>query len=113
MENNLFDEPSFRRIVVGSTGLGLALMFASLASIRMNNSAGLQFTWHWTILLWMIAAAIWNWRFWTVVWRAVANPTPAAKRKLFLYMATLAGFGIGAFLYPIQFIERSHLNGIL
>ena len=108
----LLEDKLFKRIVVSSTGLGLALMVASLASIRIGKTEGLQFVWHWTILLWMAAAAVWNWRFWNVVWEVQASPTAGAKKKLAVYCGILLAIGLGAFLYPIRFIEQSYLGGI-
>ena|SRR5436190_8298688 len=108
----LLEDKSFKRIVVFSTGLGLSSMIASLAAIRIGKSEGLQFVWHWTILFWMAAAAIWNWKFWNVVWEVQASPTASAKKKLGAYCGVLLAIGLGAFLYPIRFLEESYLGGI-
>jgi hypothetical protein len=108
----LLEDKPFKGIVVFSTGLGLALMLASLAAIRIGKVEGLQFAWHWTILLWMAAAAIWNWRFWNVVWQVQRDPTPQAKKRLIFHCGILFAIGLGAFLYPIRFIEQSYWAGI-
>src|SRR4051812_3621273 len=112
-KTSLYQDSIFRRIVVGSTSLGLACMFASLAAVRINKAVGLQFSWHWSLIIVIAAAIFWNWRFWHIVWAAQTNPQPDSKRKLAIYVAALVVLGIGSFLYPIRFLEQSYWNGIL
>jgi hypothetical protein len=100
-------DKQFRRIVVGSTGLGLACMLASLAAIRIDPQEGLRFGWHWSILLVGAVALIWNARFWKAVWASQREGQPRAGRALSWHVAGLAALGLGSFLYPIRFIERS------
>lgn len=111
IENSLYQDTTFRRIVVYSTGLGLALMVASLASIHISP-AGVNFQWHWSILLWMAATMIFNARLWKLVWQAQANPTPAIRKKLAAHAVVLAVIGAGSFLYPIRFIAEGYLSGV-
>ena len=108
LNETLMEDKAFRRIVVGSTGLGLSLMIASLASIRIGEQLGLKFTWHWTILIWMAATAFWNSRFWSVVWDVQTHPSPAGKKKLGIYCAILMAIGVAAFLYPVRFISQAY-----
>jgi hypothetical protein len=112
-KTSLYQDTLFKRIVIASTGLGLACMFASLAAIRIDPGRGLQFTWHWSILIVVAAAVLWNWRFWNVVWAAQVSPVPAAKRKVAMYVTVLLLLGTGSFLYPIRFLEHGYWNGIL
>jgi hypothetical protein len=112
VDRNLLEDKTFKRVVVFSTGLGLASMLASLAAIRIGKVEGLQFTWHWSIILWMVIATVWNWRFWNVVWLTQTEPTPERKRVLKVYCGILFLIGLAAFLYPIRFIERSYWAGV-
>jgi hypothetical protein len=107
-QKSLVQDKVFRRIVVYSTGLGLSLMLASLASIRIGRAQGLQFTWHWSILVWMGAAVIWNWRFWQSVWDVYEQPSDKTRRKLVIYSILLIALGLAAFLYPIRFISEAY-----
>lgn len=109
-EKSLFQDKMLRKIVTGSTGLGLALMFASLASIQFGNGHGLRFRWHWTILLWMAAAAVWNSRFWKALWQIQETPAPSPRlrKKVTVYSWILLLMGLGAFLYPIRFIAETY-----
>jgi hypothetical protein len=114
MQNtSLYQDSTFRRIVVVSTGLGLACMLGSVAAIKVSRTAGLEFIWHWSLLLIAGAAAFWNFRFWRTVWETQEHPGAASKKKLLLQLAVLFALGIGAFLYPIRFVEQSYWSGIL
>jgi hypothetical protein len=113
METSLYQDRTFRRIVVASTGLGFACMFASLAAIKIGQGTGLQFTWHWSILLVAAAAIFWNSRFWRAFWEAQDGKEVRSKRKLAIHLAILVLLGIGSFLYPIRFVEQSYWSGIL
>jgi hypothetical protein len=112
-KTSLYQDSSFRRIVVSSTGLGLACMLGSVASVRISRGAGLQFGWHWSILVLAAAVMLWNGRFWRVVWQLQEQPGPDLKRKLGIHLGVLLLLGIGSFLYPIRFIEQGYWNGIL
>ena len=103
----LTQDPIFVRIVVSSTGLGLALMLGSLAAVKFTDANRLQFGWNWFIPLWMAVAVIGNQRFWKAVWQAQNDPTPKAKKRLTIHSALLVALAIGAFLYPLRFIEQS------
>jgi len=108
----LHQDKVFKRIASWSTGLGLAVMVASLASIQIGTQHGLQFRWHWTVLLWILAALVFNARGWRLVWKLQSNPTPELKRKLRFFCVLLILLGIGAFLYPIRFIAQSYRTDI-
>src|SRR6476619_371665 len=108
----LHEDSMFRKIVVGSTGLGLACMLGSVAAIRIGKGTALQFGWHWTILVVAAAVVLWNMRFWKVVWELQDRSDSTTKRKLFVHLAILLALGIGTFLYPIRFVEHSYFGGI-
>lgn len=112
IDRPLHQDPAFKRIASWSTGLGLAAMVASLASIQIGSGHGLQFRWHWTVLLWIIAAIVFNARGWNLVWKLQANPSPEIKRKLKTFCVLLLLLGCGAFLYPIRFIAQSYRTDI-
>ena len=112
MEKALHQDNVFRNIVVCSTGLGLACMLGSVAAIRIGKGAGLQFVWHWSILVVAAAVILWNRRFWNLVWELQETATMRMKRKLAFHLGILALLGIGSFLYPIRFIEQGYWFGI-
>lgn len=99
--------------MVASTGLGIACMLGSLASVRITRSNGLEFVWHWSILLVAAAGVVWNSRFWRAVWETQRSSNPQAQRRLIVHLVALVLLGAGSFLYPIRFIEQSYWNGIL
>jgi hypothetical protein len=107
-----FQDSGFVRIVVGSTGLGLALMLGTLAAVRVNGTQHYQFGWNWTVPIGMLAAFYGNSRFWKSVWEAQSNPSPGNKKKAIIHAAGLAALAIGAFLYPLRFIEADHLLAV-
>ena len=104
-----FQDSGFVRIVVGSTGLGLALMLGSLAAVQVDGSHHYQFGFNWTVPLWMIAAVYGNNRFWKSVWQAQSDPNPKNKKNAVINAGVLAALAIGAFLYPLRFIEAGNL----
>ena len=95
---SLYQDSLFRKIVVGSTGLGLACMLGSAAAIQIGKGTGLQFRWHWSVLVFAAVVVIWNSRFWKVVWELQENPTDRTRRKLGLHLAVLLLLGVGSFL---------------
>ena len=103
----------FRRIATGSTALGFASLAGLLASLSLSERGTFQFTWHWTILLWMAAAAVFNWRLWHALWQFQDAPSPRTKLKLILFSTAMAAVGIGSFLYPIRFLASTHYAAIL
>jgi hypothetical protein len=111
-KTSLYQDSMFRKIVVGSTGLGLACMLGSVAAVRISKGSGLQFGWHWTILLVAAAVIVWNMRFWNVVWELQDRPNVKTKKRLALHLGILCLLGIGSFLYPIRYIEQSYFSGI-
>ena len=111
-KTSLYQDSLFRKIVVGSTGLGLACMLGSVAAIRIGKETGLQFAWHWSILAVALLVVLWNSRFWKAVWELQEESTPATRRKLGAHLLILVALGVGCFLYPIRFIEHSYFGGI-
>lgn len=104
-------ESNFRRIMVLSTGLGLAALVGSTAALRPAPDRWLQFGLNWTIPLWVAAAWLLNGRWWTQVWRL--QDDAAADRKPFIrYSIALAVLGIAAFLYPIRFAAGEHYQAL-
>ncbi len=108
-----FQDRNFRKIVVGSTGLGLACMLASVAALRIGKGTGLQFGWHWSIVIIVAAVVLWNVRFWNLVWKLQEEGSGKTKRKLWTHLGILTLLGIGSFLYPIRYIEQSYWSGIV
>src|SRR5690349_21627437 len=113
MESSLYQDRIFKNIVVGSTGLGLACMLGSVAATRISKDVGLEFGWHWSILIVATAVVFWNRRFWNLVWELQMRSTEGNRRKLAFHLGVLAFLGIGSFLSPIRFIEHSYWGGIL
>ncbi|HVK59722.1 MAG TPA: hypothetical protein VM735_13135, partial [Candidatus Kapabacteria bacterium] len=105
---SMFEDKTFRRIVVGSTGLGLVFMFASLAAVQFGKNAGLEFKWHWSIAVVILVTGYWNARFWRIVWAAQENPGGTFRRKLMTSFAFLFGLGFATFLYPMRFVAPQH-----
>jgi hypothetical protein len=110
---SLFDDKRLRAIMMASTGLGFACMVASLASLRLSKGATFQFEWHWSILILAAAAFFLNHRLWTAIWQVQDHPSPKAKRRLALRLSALLLVGIGAFLYPILFVDGSYRPDLL
>ena len=112
-KSSIYQDGVFRKIVVGSTGLGLACMLGTAASVQISKGAGLEFGWHWTTIVVAAAVIFWNMRFWKLLWELQEKHSPKTRQKLSLHLVILALLGIGSFLYPIRFIEESHWDGIL
>ena len=88
-------------------------MLGAVAAIQISKDHGLQFGWHWTILVVAAAVILWNTRFWNLVWELQETAIPKTKSKLVFHLCILAVLGLGSFLYPIRYIEQSHWNGII
>lgn len=108
----LFEQKLFRTIVVGGTGLTLAVMLGSLALIKGHDQSGFQWGWSsWSILL-FAGAILFNRSFWSAVFRAGTNPSPANKAKVVYHVFGLIVLGVGAFLYPIRFLGHENYIAI-
>ena len=105
---SFFQDKLLRRIVVGSTGLGIALMLASVAAVQFGKAQSLQFAWHWSIAVVMFLGAYWNWRFWKLIWKAYDAPAANLKRNISIAFALLLALGLSTFLYPIRFISAEY-----
>lgn len=112
-KTSLYQDRTFKRIVVASTGLGLACMLASVAAIRIGHGTGLSFGWHWSIVVVTLSVVLWNWRFWDLLWALQEEATEKKKRKLGVHLGILLLLGIACFLYPIRFIAQGYMNGIV
>lgn len=113
MTNSLLPQDTLlRRIMVASTGLGIALMLGSVAAVQFGKAQGLQFQLHWSIAVVMLLGAFWNWRFWNVIWKA--NDTPGAdfRKKIIVAFALLFALGLGTFIYPMRFVAEGYHLGI-
>lgn len=108
----VFQDKTFRRIVVGSTGLGIAAMLASVAAVQIGKTRGLSFSWHWSVAVVMAVGVLWNWRFWNLIWQAQEGEVPNLKMKLGMHFAVLFALGLGTFLYPIRFVSAEYHVGI-
>ncbi len=87
-------------------------MLASVAAVQIGKTRGLSFGWHWSVAVVMVAGALWNWRFWNVIWEAQDGNAPKLKLKLGMYFAILMALGLGTFLYPIRFVSAEYHLGI-
>jgi hypothetical protein len=105
---SFFQDKLLRRIVVASTGLGIALMLASLAAVQFGKAHSLQFAWHWSIAAVMVLGAYWNWRFWKLIWKTYDAPAANLKRNIIIAFALLLALGLATFLYPIRFISAEY-----
>jgi hypothetical protein len=105
---SLLHDQTLRKIMVGSSGLGIALMLASLAAVQFGKTQGLQFQWHWSIAVVMALGASWNWRFWKVIWNAYDEPGRNFRTKLITAFALLFALGAGTFLYPMRFVDAGY-----
>lgn len=106
--NHPTEDNTFRRIVVSSTGLGIALMLASLAAVQFGKAKGLQFQWHWSIVMVMALGAFWNWWFWNLLWTPATGETKAPRGKILVAFTLLFALGIGTFLYPMRFVAAEY-----
>ena len=106
--HSFLEDRQLRRIMVGSTGLGIALMLASLAAVQFGKAQGLQFQWHWSIFLVMGLGLFWNSLFWKVIWSAHDAPQTNYRGRLIGAFAFLFVLGAGTFLYPMRFVAADH-----
>ena len=104
---SLTEDKTFRRIVVASTGLGIAFMLASLAALQFGKAEGLRFQWHWSIAVVILLGLYWNSRFWRIIWQA-QEPTPNLRRKITFAFTMLFALGLATFLYPMRFVSPEH-----
>ncbi len=107
-EATLFEQPLFRTIVIGGTGLTLAVMLGSLALISGRNAAGFLWSWSWLSLFWFGAGLLFTRSFWQAVFRAAKEPSHQAKANVAYHLFALVVLGVGAFLYPVRFLEQRH-----
>jgi hypothetical protein len=96
-------DTTFKRLVVGATGLALAFVVGSAASLERTGPEEVRFAWHWSILPWSLGAGFCVWPFWRLVWSLQERPTRKGKLRLGLYCALLLIIGLAAFLYPSRF----------
>ena len=106
----------FRRVLIVATGFALAVMIASVGSIR-TGEAGLRFVWHWSVLIWSLAGAFCAWPFWRLVWAVQDKPSSKNKLRLGLFCAFLLALGLAGFLYPLRYTAADYraelLEGLL
>lgn len=105
-------ESSFRKVMVWSTGLGLAALFGSMAALRPGDGRWLQFGWNWMILVWAVAAWLLNGRWWAAVLEMQDRPNPESRKRLLRYSVLLGLLGLAAFLYPIRFAAGEHYRAL-
>jgi hypothetical protein len=107
-EISIFEQPLFRTIVVGGTGLTLAVMLGSLALVTGPDTGGFQWGWSWWSLVWFAGGLLFTQSFWRAVFRLQANPSQNGKTKVVYHVFALVILGVGAFLYPVQFLKHEH-----
>jgi hypothetical protein len=109
-QDSLYHDQAFRKIVVASTSLGVSFMLVSLGSLSISKSSGLQFTWHWPIILLVVAGILWNRRFWRVIWQ---DTSERGKVEPLVHLSGMLLLGVLAFIYPVRFVEQSYRTEIL
>lgn len=102
----------FRRILIIATAVALAVMIASVGSIR-TSGAGLQFVWHWFVLLWSLSGALCAWPFWRLVWAAQDQPSSRNKFRLAAFCLFMLGLGLASFLYPLRFTAPAYRDDLI
>lgn len=102
----------FRRLLIGATAFALGVMIASVGSIRTSGS-GLQFVWHWSVLIWSLLGALCAWPFWHLVWAVQDNPSRSNKLRLALFCVLMLGLGVGGFLYPLRYTAPAYREDLL
>ncbi len=112
-QKSLYQDEFFRRIVVGSTGLGFAAMVGSLAALHMSPSGTFQFDWRWIILPWMGIAAALNWFFWKALWDYQLAPERNRKIRLIGVTVLMVALGFGSFLYPIRYLALAEYGPVI
>lgn len=103
-----YQDATFRKIAVSSTGLGIAFLLGTLAAIGMHNGGGFQFGWRWPILAVVALGVLWNWRFWNLVWARIDQPEKKSVRPIVLHVVMLLLIGVGSFLYPLRFVAGAN-----
>ena len=108
----LFEQKLFRMIMVGGSGLTLAVMLSSLALIKGHDQTGFQWAWsYWSVLI-FAAGALFNRSFWNAIFRAGSEPSHANKAKVVYHVFGLIVLGVGAFLYPVRFLGHENYVAI-
>jgi cation transport ATPase len=102
----------FRRLLILATSLALAVMIASVGSIR-TSGAGLQFVWHWSVLIWSLLGALCAWPFWRLVWAVQDRPSPRNKLRLVLFCALMFALGLAGFLYPLRYAAPAYRSDLI
>ena len=105
--SSFLNDKTLRRIMVGSTGLGLAFMLASVAAVQFGRTKNLDFQWHWSIVAVVTLGIAWNAWFWKLIWRAYDDPESSQRGKLVGAFALLFALGAGTFIYPVRFVASS------
>jgi hypothetical protein len=111
-ETPLFEQPLFRGIVVGGTALPLAIMLGSLALVCGRDATGFVWKWSWWSFPWFAGGVILVRSFWRAVFRLQSAPSHENKAKLVYHIFALVLLGVGAFLYPVRFLEQEHYQSI-
>jgi len=107
-EISLFDQKTFRAIVVQGTGLTLATMLGSLALIHGRDASGFQWAWNgWSVALFIGGFAFMR-NFWQSVFQSAASGLHADKAKVVFRVFALAALGLGSFLYPVRFLASEN-----
>lgn len=111
-ETSIFEQPLFRGIVVGGTGLTLAVMLGSLVLIKGRDATGFQWGWSWWSLVWFAAALFFTRSFWRAVFRLQADASHENKARVVYHVFALLALGGGAFLYPVRFLGQENYLAI-
>lgn len=109
---------SFERLAAVATALSFAVVLGSAACVGpAPGNQGLEFRWHWSAYIWILAGLAAGWRLWSLLWRLEKQPGPLARRRLRRYCVLLALGGVVVFAYPFRFVApdkfREVLTGLL
>lgn len=106
-------DAAFKVILTGSTAVGAATVFGSLACLERSPNQGLDFHWRWAALPWMVLGALAACYFWRLVWRAGADTAGKGRTRLRRYGLVVMGIALAAFAYPIRFVADENIQDVL
>jgi hypothetical protein len=101
----LDSDPKFKAVVIGSSGLGIGALFASLTVLEPTEH-GFEFRWTPYVIPAFAVGSLLAWAYWRMVFRLAfrgQDPVRAARRLKRAVIGLLA-LGILAFLYPLRFV---------
>ena len=110
----LDSDPKFKAVVIGSSGLGIGALFASLTVLEPTEH-GFEFRWTPYVIPAFAVGSLLAWAYWRMVFRLAfrgQDPVRAARRLKRAVIGLLA-LGILAFLYPLRFVAAERRTDVL